>query len=292
MKFLTFRDDAGEERVARLDGDGLARALSHPDGSPIRDLVGVIAGRMQAGDLVADDAGRTPDGLRLLAPIPRPARNLFCVGKNYTNHAREFTQSGFDAGHGPAEAIPGAPIVFSKTPQTVVAHGDPVWDAAGVSEALDYEAELAVIIGRGGRGIARTDAMAHVWGYTILNDVTARDWQKRHKQWHMAKSFDSFGPMGPVAVTADEVDGANLDLRCWINGELRQHANTRDLIFDIPTLIETISAGITLMPGDIIATGTPEGVGIGFEPPRFLKAGDVMTIEIAGIGRLENEVRP
>lgn len=292
MKFLTFRDDAGEDRVARLDGDGLARALSHPDGSPVRDLVGVIAGRMQAGDLVADDAGRTPDGLRLLAPIPRPARNLFCVGKNYTNHAREFTQSGFDAGHGPAEAIPGAPIVFSKTPQTVVAHGDPVWDAVGVSEALDYEAELAVIIGRGGRGIARADAMAHVWGYTILNDITARDWQKRHKQWHMAKSFDSFGPMGPVAVTADEVDGANLDLRCWINGELRQHANTRDLIFDIPTLIETISAGITLMPGDIIATGTPEGVGIGFEPPRFLKAGDVMTIEIAGIGRLENEVRP
>jgi len=195
-----------------------------------------------------------------------------------------------DAGQTAKDAILTAPIVFSKTPETVIAHKDKIWDAAGVSDALDYEAELAVIIGKGGRGISKDDALDHIWGYTIINDMTARDWQKRHKQWHLGKSFDTFGPMGPVVVTANDIDASNLDLKCWINGELRQNTNTRDLIFDIPTLIETISAGITLVPGDIIATGTPEGVGIGFNPPRFLKRGDIVTIEIECIGILENEV--
>jgi 2-keto-4-pentenoate hydratase/2-oxohepta-3-ene-1,7-dioic acid hydratase in catechol pathway len=147
-----------------------------------------------------------------------------------------------------------------------------------------------VIIGRGGRGIPRSEAMQHVFGYTIINDVTARDWQKRHRQWFLGKSFDTFAPMGPIVVTADEIDGSDLDLKCWVNAELRQQANTRDLIFDIPTLIKTLSAGITLLPGDIIATGTPEGVGIGRHPPVFLKRGDTVAIEIQGIGRLENTV--
>jgi 2-keto-4-pentenoate hydratase/2-oxohepta-3-ene-1,7-dioic acid hydratase in catechol pathway len=166
-----------------------------------------------------------------------------------------------------------------------------VWSAAEVSTSLDYEVELTVIIGKGGRGIRKSDAMRHVWGYTIINDVTARDWQRRHKQWFLGKSFDTFCPMGPIAVTADEVDVGNLEVKCWVNGELRQNANTRDLIFDVPTIIETISAGITLYPGDIIATGTPEGVGIGFDPPKFLKSGDVVAMEITGLGRLENAVR-
>ncbi|KCB23788.1 FAH family protein [Bordetella hinzii CA90 BAL1384] len=291
MKLLTYLDSAGQTRVGRLAGEGEVQALAYADGRPVTDLAALIAGGAPLSTLRGDGQVLALRGVKLLAPIPKPARNIFCVGKNYRDHAQEFTKSGFDAGQtAAADAIPEFPIVFSKTPQTVVAHGEAVWDAAGVSEALDYEAELAVIIGRGGRGIRRDQAMDHVWGYTILNDVTARDWQKRHKQWHMGKSFDTFGPMGPVAVTADEIDGGNLDLKCWINGELRQDANTRDLIFDIPTLIETLSAGIALMPGDIIATGTPEGVGIGFNPPRFLRRGDVMTIEIAGIGRLENEV--
>jgi 2-keto-4-pentenoate hydratase/2-oxohepta-3-ene-1,7-dioic acid hydratase in catechol pathway len=172
----------------------------------------------------------------------------------------------------------------------VIAHGEAIWSAEGVTEALDYEAELAVIIGQGGRGIRKADAMSHVFGYTIINDVTARDWQKRHQQWFLGKSFDTFAPMGPALVTADEVDGQGLDLYCYVNGELRQRANTRDLIFDIPTLIETLSAGITLYPGDIIATGTPEGVGVGFNPPRFLHRGDVVRIEIEGIGELENPI--
>jgi len=289
MKLLTFHEPDGGPRVARLADDGTVHPLCHPDGRRLTSLLELIASAV-APSALPTGAPVDPDRIDLLAPIPRPARNLFCVGKNYTRHAAEFTRSGFDNSQSAADAIPDAPIIFSKTPQTVIAHGDRIWDAAGVTDALDYEAELAVIIGKPGRGIARADALDHVFGYTIINDVTARDWQKRHKQWLLGKSFDTFAPMGPVVVTADAIDGADLDLKCWVNGELRQSANTRDLIFDIPTLIETISAGITLQPGDIIATGTPEGVGIGFDPPRFLKRGDVVAIEISGIGRLENEV--
>lgn len=290
MKLLAFRTESGQTRIGQLKADGEILPLSYPDGREVSDLVDLIKSAVALNSLKTDEAALDIASVQLLAPIPRPARNLFCVGKNYSNHAQEFTKSGFDAGQTAADAIPSAPIIFSKTPQTVIAHGEPIWDAAGVSDAVDYEAELAIIIGKGGRGIAKENALDHVWGYTIMNDVTARDWQKRHKQWHMAKSFDTFAPLGPVAVTADELNGGNLDLKCWVNGELRQDANTRDLIFDIPTLIETLSAGISLIPGDIIATGTPEGVGIGFNPPRFLKRGDVVTIEVTGIGRLENKV--
>ncbi len=131
--------------------------------------------------------------------------------------------------------------------------------------------------------------MRHIFGYTVVNDVTARDRQKNHKQWFLGKTLDTFCPMGPWIVTADELDPENLDVKCWVNGELRQNANTRDLIFDIPSLVATISAGLTLVPGDIIATGTPAGVGIGFNPPKFLKAGDVVAMEISRIGRIENK---
>jgi len=229
--------------------------------------------------------------VKLKAPVPLPLRNIMCVGKNYHEHAREFSASGFDSSStGAADAIPTAPIIFTKVPQSVIGPDEPIRYPTGVSEQLDYEAELAVIIGKGGRGIAKADALRHVWGYTIVNDVTARDLQGRHKQWFLAKSLDTFAPMGPWAVTADEVDLATAGIRCWVNGELRQNARIADLIFDIPTLIETISAGITLLPGDIIATGTPAGVGIGFKPPKFLKKGDVVAMEVDGIGRLSNAV--
>jgi 2-keto-4-pentenoate hydratase/2-oxohepta-3-ene-1,7-dioic acid hydratase in catechol pathway len=228
----------------------------------------------------------------LEAPIPRPRRNVFCVGKNYHEHAKEFSASGFDSSStSAADAIPTAPIIFTKVPQSVIGPDEPIRYPAGVSDQLDYEAELAVIIGTGGRGITKADAMKHVWGYTIVNDVTARDLQARHKQWFLGKSMDSFAPMGPWCVTADEVDLASAGIRCWVNGELRQNAKIADLIFDIPTLISTISAGITLMPGDIIATGTPAGVGIGFKPPKFLKKGDIVAMEVDGIGRLTNPVK-
>jgi 2-keto-4-pentenoate hydratase/2-oxohepta-3-ene-1,7-dioic acid hydratase in catechol pathway len=229
--------------------------------------------------------------VKLLAPIPRPRRNIFCVGKNYFEHAQEFGKSGFDSSTMKAgDEIPQDPIIFSKVPECVIAQGEAI-EIPQASSAIDYEAELAVIIGKGGKGISEADAMRHVWGYTIINDVTARDWQMRHKQWHMGKSFDTFGPMGPWAVSADECDGTNTQVKLWVNGEMRQNASTRDLIFKIPKLIATLSAGITLYPGDIIATGTPVGVGIGFKPPKYLVAGDQVRIEIDGIGILDNPVR-
>jgi len=231
------------------------------------------------------------DAVELVAPIPRPRRNIFCVGKNYHAHAREFAGSGFDSSAKAGGDIPGVPIYFSKVPESVVGPGAGILVPAGVSEAIDYEVELAVVIGNGGKGIAKADAMKHVWGYTIINDVTARDWQQRHMQWLLGKSFDTFCPMGPWLVSADECDGTKTQVRCFVNGEKRQDASTSDLIFDIPTLIETLSAGITLYPGDIIATGTPVGVGIGFKPPKYLKAGDVVRCEIDGIGTLENTLR-
>jgi 2-keto-4-pentenoate hydratase/2-oxohepta-3-ene-1,7-dioic acid hydratase in catechol pathway len=229
--------------------------------------------------------------VKVEAPIPRPARNVMCVGKNYHEHAKEFTKSGYDSSaSSAADAIPTAPIIFTKVPECVIADGVDISYPAGLSDSLDYEAELGVVIGRAGRGISKAEAYSHVCGYTIINDVTARDLQGKHKQWFLGKSLDTFCPMGPWLVTADEVDPENLTVKCWVNDELRQNANTRDLIFDIPTLIETISAGITLLPGDVIATGTPAGVGIGFTPPKFLKRGDRVTIEIAGLGRLSNKV--
>jgi 2-keto-4-pentenoate hydratase/2-oxohepta-3-ene-1,7-dioic acid hydratase in catechol pathway len=229
--------------------------------------------------------------VRLTAPIPRPRRNIFCVGKNYHAHAKEFAGSGFDSSAKAGGDIPTVPIYFSKVPESVIGPDEAIRIVAEVSTAIDYEVELAVVIGKGGKGIAKADAMKHVWGYTIINDVTARDWQQRHMQWLLGKSFDTFCPMGPWLVSADECDGTKTNVRCYVNGEERQNASTRDLIFDIPTLIETLSAGITLYPGDLIATGTPAGVGIGFKPPKYLKAGDVVRLEIDGIGTLENTLR-
>ncbi|MBE7367278.1 fumarylacetoacetate hydrolase family protein [Ramlibacter pallidus] len=229
--------------------------------------------------------------VQLVAPIPRPRRNVFCVGKNYHAHAKEFAGSGFDSSAKSGGDIPSAPIIFSKVPESVIGPKEAILIPAEVSTSIDYEAELTVVIGRGGKGIRKADAMQHVWGYTIINDMTARDWQGRHSQWLLGKSFDTFCPMGPWLVTADEMDGQATDVKCWVNGELRQDANTKDFIFDIPTLIETISAGITLYPGDLIATGTPAGVGIGYKPPKYLQSGDVVRIEIGGIGVLENPLR-
>ncbi|MDJ0951082.1 MAG: fumarylacetoacetate hydrolase family protein [Alphaproteobacteria bacterium] len=245
---------------------------------------------MAAGETPASLGDPLPlSAVALDAPIPRPFRNIFCVGKNYHEHAHEFARSGFDSSAA-AGAVPTDPIIFSKVPESVVGPGDPIRFDPKVTTAVDYEVELAVIIGKGGRGISRALAMDHVWGYTIINDVTARDVQSRLKQWLVGKSFDSFCPMGPWAVTADEIDLGDTFVRTWVNGELRQEASTRDLIFDVPTIVETISAGVTLYPGDVIATGTPAGVGIGFDPPKYLRDGDVVTLEISGIGTLENRV--
>ena len=229
------------------------------------------------------------DQVDLLAPIPRPIRNIFCVGKNYHEHAKEFTSSGFDSSAAKG-TIPESPIVFSKIPETVIGNGQPIKIDKNVSASIDYEVELAVIIGKKGKNIPVQNAQNHIWGYTIINDVTARDLQSLHSQWLIGKSQDTFCPMGPWVTTADGIDLNDTSIKCWINGELRQNSNTNKLIFDIPKIIEAISNGITLNKGDVIATGTPSGVGIGFDPPKYLKPGDKTKLEIENIGVLQNPV--
>jgi 2-keto-4-pentenoate hydratase/2-oxohepta-3-ene-1,7-dioic acid hydratase in catechol pathway len=222
----------------------------------------------------------------LTAPLPRPRRGLFCVGRNYRAHAQELAGSVFSAKGG---EVGEWPIVFTKFAECVVGPFDAIrLPLPSVSTQIDYESELAVVIGRGGRDIPKSRAMDHVCGWTVVNDVSARDVQQRHTQWDLGKNFDTFCPMGPWIVTADELDARDTRVRGWVNGELRQDARTTDLIFDIPTLIETCSRGITLFPGDVIATGTPAGVGLGFKPPKFLQRGDLVRVEIDGIGAIEN----
>ena len=291
MKIAAYLD-RGRPMVGIVSSDLQAvLPLDLPPGQAGRGALPVIESLARGEALPATGAPVALDAVQLTAPLPHPRRNLFCVGKNYHAHAKEFAGSGFDSSAKSGGEIPAVPIYFSKVPESVVGPLDSIIVPPAVSTAIDYEAELAVVIGKGGKGIRKQDALSHVWGYTIVNDVTARDWQGRHQQWLLGKSFDTFCPMGPWIVTADECDGTATRLRCWVNGELRQDARTTDLIFDIPTLIETLSAGITLHPGDIIVTGTPVGVGIGFKPPRYLRPGDVVRIEIDGIGVLENPVR-
>src|SRR3984957_15915617 len=280
---------AGERRVGQITRDGTALL---PFDLPISEArEGILALIRRNGSGLPSTLSPVPlNQVTMEAPIPLPRRNIFCVGKNYHDHAHEFARSGFDSSAGKG-AVPASPIIFSKVPETVVPSGSPVVIDPKVSPAIDYEAELAVIIGKGGRGISAKDAFDHVWGYTIVNDVTARDLQGRYSQWLIGKSQDTFCPMGPWAVTRDEIDLSDTKIQCWINCELRRDANTRDLIFDIPTIIATISAGVTLVPGDAIASGTPAGVGIGFKPPKYVVPGDVARIEIANIGILQNEFR-
>lgn len=289
MKLVTFRAEGGP-----------ALGLVDDDGTTVRDLRGVTgdAGLLQVIEDWASWSGRIAQasGLpvvpepQLLAPIPSPRRDLFAVGKNYREHVAEFGRSGYDTPQR-TEDLPDKPIVFSKATTSVTGPFDDVESHSSVTSELDYEAELAVIIGTGGRGISYDDALDHVWGYTIVNDVTARDVQRDHKQWLLGKSLDTHAPMGPWAVTADEIaDLGALEVSSHVNGELRQKAPVKDLIFDVAELVRVISAGITLLPGDIIATGTPAGVGIGFDPPRFLERGDVVECAITGLGAIRNTI--
>jgi len=288
VKVATFR--WGGRRQAGLVSDDGARVtpLALGERAQRRGALALIESMAEGAPVPRAAGASLPiSAVELEAPLPMPRRNLFCVGRNYRAHAAELAGSVFRTD---AAKLDEWPIVFTKVPECVIAPGAPIRLPRGISEKIDYEAELAVVIGTGGRDIRASRAMAHVWGYTIVNDVTARDVQMRHSQWDLGKSFDTFCPMGPWLVSADEVDGTDLELVCRVNGEVRQHARTSQLIFDIPTLIETCSRGITLYPGDVIATGTPAGVGMGMDPPRWLRAGDVVRIEIEGLGALENPV--
>ncbi|NQV57657.1 MAG: fumarylacetoacetate hydrolase family protein [Rhodospirillales bacterium] len=297
MRLVTFSHD-GRTGIGALDletGEIISFAAAAPDlHDNMNDFIELGAdGLRRAAEAVAAsgrDARIDGSKAKLLAPIPVPKRNVFAVGRNYHEHAQEFHDSGFDATSG-ADAVPEFPIIFTKATTSVAGPGDPILSHLDPTNSVDYEGELGVVIGTGGRGISKAAALDHVYGYTVINDVTARNLQHRHKQWFIGKGLDSFCPMGPVLLTADEGgDVREFHLTTEVNGETRQDAKVSALIFDIPTLIQSISAGITLMPGDIIATGTPVGVGIGFDPPIFLKKGDVVSITIDPIGTLVNPV--
>ncbi len=221
----------------------------------------------------------------LLAPIPRPRKNIFGIGLNYNEHVAESARS-LDT----SSALPTEPVIFSKPPTAVVAWNEPIRHNAKVTQQLDWETELAVVIGSRAHRVSEEDALEHVFGYTIMNDVSARDC-RRAGQWIVSKGQDSFAPMGPVIVTADEIpDPQLLDLKTWVNGVEKQNSNTKFMLFNVRELIADISSVMTLEPGDIIATGTPEGVGAGREPPEFMWPGDVVESYVERIGRLRNPI--
>lgn len=282
MRLVTFQRSASSEpEVGMLAGEEIVSLA----GAGYSDMLSLIeAGstglekiRTYAQSAPAD--ARTPlNGAKLLAPIPRP-RKLICVGLNYRDHAIESNME-----------IPKVPTIFNKFATSVIGPGDTVV-LPKASEKPDYEAEMAVVIGPGGRHIGKEDWQAHVFGYTIVNDVSARDFQMATTQWLMGKTFDTFAPIGPWIVTADEVpDPHALDVKMTINGEVLQHSNTKELIFRVPDLIAYLSSVFTLEPGDIVSTGTPAGVGFARKPPRYLREGDDMVVSVSGVGELRNPV--
>jgi 2-keto-4-pentenoate hydratase/2-oxohepta-3-ene-1,7-dioic acid hydratase in catechol pathway len=258
-------------------------------GLAVRDLRDVIALLEEGGALEygsAIDFGTA----KIAAPVGPLAKNVVCVGKNYHEHAREFARSGVDQS-GDKQEVPDFPVVFTKAITSLADPLDEIRTELDPTNSVDYEGELGVVIGRRAKDVRREDALDYVFGYTVVNDVTARTIQQRHKQWFLGKSLDGFCPVGPVLVTASEFGVPDAqELATFVNGERRQHAPLRDLIFDVGQIIEAVSACVPLDPGDLIATGTPAGVGIGFSPQRFLKPGDIVTVTISGIGELTNPV--
>ncbi|KAF2136479.1 uncharacterized protein K452DRAFT_353896 [Aplosporella prunicola CBS 121167] len=275
---------AGLPRIGHYDlQKDTIQPLSFLSGTPVKDLYQVV----EAGEshIKRSDEPIPASSVRLLAPIW--SRDVLAVGKNYVEHAKEFNQSGYDS----SDKIdqPSHPVIFTKRATSIVAHGDEIFSHPEFTESLDYEGELGVIIGKPGFRIDEDNAMDHVWGYTIVNDVTARERQRDHKQFFIGKSADTFCPMGPIAVAKEHLPEV-LQVQTRVNGEIRQDSTTKDLIFSIPNLVKTISEGQTLQSGDVLATGTPAGVGIGRKPPVFLKPGDEVAISITGLGTLRNKV--
>jgi len=231
-------------------------------------------------------ASRPFSEVKPMAPIPVPRRNILCLGKNYLDHAKEIA-----AKMQLSDKAPRQPIIFTKATTAVIATGESIPAYQAYTQKLDYEAELALIIGKDGRDIAAEDAWDHVFGYTAINDISARDLQKDHYQWFRAKSLDGFAPMGPVVVHRSIMPAPeDIEVKCFVNGEQRQCATFDQLIFDVPTIISVLSAGMTLLAGDIIATGTPAGVGMGFTPPKYLQPGDEVVVDVTGVGELRNPV--
>jgi 2-keto-4-pentenoate hydratase/2-oxohepta-3-ene-1,7-dioic acid hydratase in catechol pathway len=300
MRLLTYSTATAKPRVGVLARNGRiidlgrgarAAGLALPfDATSMLNLIesgakGLAAARKAAA--AAKEGHHDADAVHIHAPIPRPRKNVFCVGWNYVEHFEEGAKA-----RPHVQEMPAHPAFFTKAPTSVNGPYDVVPAHAGVTEKLDWEVELGVIIGRGGIGIAETAAMKHVFGYCVINDVSARDIQRRHgQQWFKGKTLDGHCPMGPWIVTADEVKAPH-DLRvtCRVNGVTKQDSNTRHMYFRIPRLLAELSAGMTLEPGDILSSGTPAGVGHARNPPEFMKPGDILETEIPGIGLLRNRI--
>ena len=287
MKFITFARD-GEQLPGIWLGEGHVADLSSAFGSILELIEAGDEGLKAARRLAGDEDVHLSAAVQLLAPIPRTRKNVFCVGRNYVDHVKEGARF-----PGAAEVkLPEVPQFFTKAPTAINAPGAPVRLDEGLTKLLDYEVELAVVIGKAGRDIPKDRAYEHVFGYTVANDVTARDLQRRHDQWFKGKSLDTSLPLGPWIVDAEEIgDPTTLELSLTVNGQERQRATASMMIFDIPTIIASLSAGMTLEPGDIIATGTPSGVGYAMTPPQGLKDGDVVVARIDRIGELESPIK-
>lgn len=277
MRYVTFLHD-GKRRPGTVDGPQI-RPLEVASLEAYIALPAADRGKVSSGRPVA------LDGAPLLAPV-RPHKNVFCIGRNYLAHAEEGARA-----HGTPLNLPKVPTIFTKAPTAIADPGQTVKFAAAISRQYDWEAELAVIIGRRCRDVAEIDALDVIFGYSCLNDLTARDLQKEHQQWFKGKSLDDSCPIGPWIVGTDEIsDPQALEIMLRVNGVEKQHSNTSNMIFNLSTIIAQLSRGMTLEPGDVIATGTPEGVGMGRVPPEFLKNGDLVEVEIERIGILKNAI--
>jgi 2-keto-4-pentenoate hydratase/2-oxohepta-3-ene-1,7-dioic acid hydratase in catechol pathway len=291
VRYLTF--SLANDRIHRLgvvDGDRILEVPEFPsllaliEAGP--DAWRAVTRPVTGGSTLKRVAQRSPDAIHWHAPIPRPTKNVFCLGRNYAGHVKEAARS-----RGEEFKLPTHPVFFTKAPTTVIGpYDDIVWDSS-ITQQVDWEAELGVIIGVRGKNIPRDRAMSHVFGYTVINDVSARDLQTAHGQFFKGKSLDTFCPTGPVVVTADEFgDPHRKAVKLRVNDIEKQNGNTADMIFPIDQTIEVLSRGCTLEPGDIISTGTPDGVGLGRTPQEWLQVGDVMETEVEGIGVLRNRV--
>ena len=288
MRLVTFQTKAGTIHIGALRADDHEIVVLD---SVAPSMLALIDGGAEAlaqakSALAAADNVVARADVRLLSPIPRPKQNVMCLGMNYVAHAIESLRA-----RGSEIKLPEFPVFFTKALNTVCGDGDSVPLDPNVTSQLDYEVELAYVFGRSAKNVKKADALDYVFGYTILNDISARDLQNRHQQFFKGKSLDNSGPIGPCIVTADEIpDPATLAIKLRLNGELRQSSNTGDLIFDIPSSIEYLTLGTTIEAGQIVCTGTPAGVGMGLTPPAYMKAGDVVEAEIEKIGVLTNHI--
>ncbi len=292
MRLVTYVDNSDNAKTGLLNNNTVVPLeqldISNDMNEIIKNFENVkkIIGENKIESLTSLDIS----DIKLLAPIPRPLRNIMCVGKNYHDHAQEFYGSGFDSSG--KKAVADFPVIFTKATTSVIATDENIILANDYTNTTDYEGELGLILSKGGKNIKPEDAYDYIFGYTIINDVSARNIQKQHEQWFIGKSPDTYCPMGPSIVTSDEIgDVTKLKLKTTVNGEVRQDSIVERLIFDIPTLLSTISKTMTLEVCDIIATGTPAGVGIGFEPPVYLKSGDQVEVSIDKLGKLRNTIK-